>query len=36
MERHENLCDSGERRFGCGVGVGLEEAHDGSSTSAIQ
>ena len=36
MERHENLCDRGERRFGGGMGVGLEETHDGSSTSATQ
>ena len=36
MERHENLCDGGEGRFGGVVGVGLEETHDGSSTSTIQ
>ena len=35
-ERHENLCDGGEGRFGGGVDFGLEETHDGSSTSAIQ
>ena len=36
MERHENLSDGGEGIFGGRVGVGLEETHDGSSTSAIQ
>ena len=36
MERHENLCDGGEGRFGGGVGVGLGETHDGLPTSAIQ